>query len=255
MKKYRFLIARRFTQLSIIALYILANVYGINILMGNLSSSLVLQMIFAGAIISFDIALGALIISIFYFILGGRAFCSWVCPVNIITDSANYLRRVLKFDEVQKKQPATRNLRYWLILISFIISYFMGVAAFELISPVSMVHRGLIFGLGFGLATMIVIFLFDLFVLKNGWCGHICPLGGFYSLIGRFSLLRVHHNSEKCTACMKCKVVCPEIQVLHMIDKSSEPVLQECTLCARCIEVCEDDALNFELRNYMKEKK
>ena len=53
---------------------------------------------------------------------------------------------------------------------------------------------------------------------------------------------------------MKCKVVCPEIQVLHMIDKSSEPVLQECTLCARCIEVCEDDALNFELRNYMKEK-
>ena len=255
MKKYRFLIARRFTQLSILALYILANVYGINILMGNLSSSLVLQMIFAGAIISFDIALGALIISIFYFILGGRAFCSWVCPVNIITDSANYLRRVLKFDEVQKKQPATRNLRYWLILISFIISYFMGVAAFELISPVSMVHRGLIFGLGFGLATMIVIFLFDLFVLKNGWCGHICPLGGFYSLIGRFSLLRVHHNSEKCTACMKCKVVCPEIQVLHMIDKSSEPVLQECTLCARCIEVCEDDALNFELRNYMKEKK
>ena len=70
MKKYRFLIARRFTQLSIIALYILANIYGINILMGNLSSSLVLQtvtlsdpfavlqMIFAGAIISFDIALG-----------------------------------------------------------------------------------------------------------------------------------------------------------------------------------------------------
>ena len=184
--------------------------------MGNLSSSLVLQtvplsdpfavlqMIFAGAIISFDIALGALIISIFYFILGGRAFCSWVCPVNIITDSANYLRRVLKFDEVQKKQPATRNLRYWLILISFIISYFMGVAAFELISPVSMVHRGLIFGLGFGLATMIVIFLFDLFVLKNGWCGHICPLGGFYSLIGRSSLLRVHNNSENCTPCMTC---------------------------------------------------
>lgn len=266
-KKYRFLIARRVSQISIMALYIAANVYGLNILMGNLSSSLVLntltlsdpfavlQMIFAGAVISFDIALGAFIVAIFYFTIGGRAFCSWVCPVNIITDSANYLRRVLKFDEVQKKQPATRNLRYWLILISFIISYFMGVAAFELISPVSMVHRGLVFGLGFGLATMIVIFLFDLFVLKNGWCGHICPLGGFYSLIGRFSLLRVHHNHEKCTACMKCKVVCPEIQVLHMIDKSSEAVLQECTSCARCIEVCDDDALNFELRNYLKEKK
>ena len=85
-KKYRFLIARRFTQLSIIALYILANIYGINILMGNLSNSLVLQtvnlsdpfavlqMIFAGAIISFDIALGALIISIFYLFLEEELF-------------------------------------------------------------------------------------------------------------------------------------------------------------------------------------
>ena len=42
-KKYRFLIARRVTQISIMLLYILANIYGINYLMGNLSSSLVLQ--------------------------------------------------------------------------------------------------------------------------------------------------------------------------------------------------------------------
>ena len=266
-KKYRFLLARRLTQVSIIALYIAANVYGINILMGNLSTSLVfetltlsdpyavLQMFFAGAVISFDILLGATIITLFYLIIGGRAFCSWVCPVNIITDFANYLRTKFKFQQIEKKQPASRNIRYWVIATSFVISSFMGVAAFELISPVSMVHRGLVFGLGFGFATIFVIFLFDLFVLKNGWCGHICPLGGFYSLIGRSSLLRVHHEHNKCTSCMKCKVVCPEVQVLHMISKSSEPVLQECTNCARCIEVCDDDALNFSIRKYFKEKK
>ena len=44
-KKYRFLIARRITQISIMVLYVIANVYGINILMGNLSSSLVLKTI------------------------------------------------------------------------------------------------------------------------------------------------------------------------------------------------------------------
>jgi ferredoxin-type protein NapH len=54
---------------------------------------------------------------------------------------------------------------------------------------------------------------------------------------------------------MKCKVVCPEIQVLHMINKSSEAVVDECTNCGRCVEVCEDDALNFDLRKYIKEKK
>ena len=266
-KKYRFLIARRITQISVMVLYVIANVYGINFLTGNLSSSLllntvplsdpyaVLQMAVAGAIISVDILLGAFIISIFYLIVGGRAFCSWVCPVNMITDLANYLRRKFGFNQIQKKQPASRNIRYWVIAISFVISFFMGIAAFELISPISMIHRGIIFGLGFGWAAMLVIFLFDLFVLKNGWCGHICPLGGFYSLVGRFSLIRVHHNADNCTACMKCKEVCPENQVLHMITKTSIPVLSgECTNCGRCVEVCDDDALNFSIKNLKKEK-
>ncbi|QKF66082.1 menaquinol dehydrogenase NapGH, membrane component NapH [Arcobacter venerupis] len=264
-KKYRFLIARRITQITIMVLYVIANVYGIDILMGNLSSSLlfkviplsdpyaVIQMLFAGAIISFDILLGAFIISIFYAIIGGRAFCSWVCPVNMITDAANFLRRKFGFNQIQKKQPASRNIRYWVIAISFIISFFMGIAAFEMISPISMIHRGIIFGLGFGWATILVLFLFDLFVLKNGWCGHICPLGGFYSLIGRFSLIRVHHDSDKCTACMKCKEVCPESQVLHMVTKTSIPVLSgECTNCGRCVEVCDDDALNFSIKKFNK---
>jgi ferredoxin-type protein NapH len=131
----------------------------------------------------------------------------------------------------------------------------MGVAAFELISPISMVHRGIIFGFGFGWAAILVIFLFDLFVLKNGWCGHICPLGGAYSLIGKFSFIRVHHNVDNCTECMKCKEVCPEVQVLSMITKESKPVLgAECTNCARCIEVCDDDALNFSIKNLKKER-
>ena len=267
-KKYRFLIARRITQISVMVLYIIANVFGINILMGNLSSSLisgivplsdpyaVAQMVFAGAIISFDLLLGAFIITIFYMIVGGRSFCSWICPVNMITDLANYLRRKFGFNQIQKKQPASRNIRYWVIAISFVISFFMGIAAFELISPISMIHRGIIFGLGFGWATIVIIFLFDLFVLKNGWCGHICPLGGFYSLVGRFSLIRVHHNADNCTACMKCKEVCPENQVLHMITKTSIPVLSgECTNCGRCVEVCDDDALNFSIKNLKKENK
>lgn len=177
-KKYRFLIARRVTQIAIMVLYVIANVYGINILMGNLSSSLllntiplsdpyaVLQMAFAGAVLSFDILLGAFFITMFYMIVGGRAFCSWICPVNMITDLANYLRRKFGFNQIQKKQPASRNIRYWVIAISFVLSFIIGIAAFELISPVSMVHRGIIFGLGFGWATMVVIFLFDLFVKK-----------------------------------------------------------------------------------------
>jgi len=97
---------------------------------------------------------------------------------------------------------------------------------------------------------LVSIFLFDLFVLKNGWCGHICPLGGVHSMIGRYGLLQVDHNHDNCTLCMKCKDVCPEVQVLNMIGKRSEPVVkQECTNCGRCVDVCDDDALGFHIRN------
>jgi ferredoxin-type protein NapH len=266
--KYRYLFFRRTTQIGLLFLYFSANAWGWTVLMGNLSSSVlfnlvplsdpyaVLQMVAAGAVIATDLIIGALIITMFYLVVGGRAFCSWVCPVNLVTDAAALLRRKIGVDNFSKRQPASRNIRYWTLGLSFIISIMMGVAAFEFISPISMLHRGVIFGFGFGWAAVLIIFLFDLLVLKNGWCGHICPLGGFYSLVGKNSLIRVHHNEENCTLCMKCKVVCPEQQVLYMIGKESIPVLSaECTNCARCIEVCDDDALSFSIRKLVNDKK
>ena len=266
---YRYLILRRFTQTSLMVLYFGANAWGWTVIQGNLSSSLILntipmsdpyaalQMLAAGAILSVDLLMGVGVATLFYLLIGGRAFCSWVCPINMITDAANFLRRKLEIDRIQGvKQPASRKVRYWILALSLIISFVMGVTAFEFISPISMVHRGIIFGLGFGWAAMLIIFLFDLFVLKNGWCGHICPLGAFYSILGKFSLIRVHHLEENCTLCMKCKDVCPEHQVLHMIGKKSLPVLSgECTNCARCIEVCDDDALEFSIRKFIQDKK
>jgi len=265
---YRYLFFRRFTQISILVLYFGANAWGWTVLKGNLSSSLFLntvplsdpyaglQMLAAGAVMATDLLIGMLIVTVFYLLVGGRAFCSWVCPINIITDAAALLRRKLGVDAFSKKQPASRNMRYWVLALSLIISAVMGVTAFEFISPISMFHRGIVFGLGFGWAAMLIIFLFDVFVLKNGWCGHVCPLGGFYSLVGQLSLIKVQHSEENCTLCMKCKVICPESQVLHMIGKQSLPVLSgECTNCARCIEVCDDDALSFSIRKLAKTKK
>ncbi len=266
---YRYLIMRRVVQAGLLLLYFGGNAWGWSVLRGNLSASrifdtvpmsdpyAVLQMLAAGALLATDLLLGAAVATLFYLLIGGRAFCSWVCPVNMITDAAAWLREKLEINRVQNgKVPVTRNMRYWVLGLSLVISAAMGVTAFEFISPISMVHRGIVFGLGFGWAAMLVIFLFDLFVLKNGWCGHVCPLGGFYSLLGRFSLIRVHHNEEACTLCMKCKTICPEPQVLHMVGKESIPVLSgECTNCARCVEVCDDEALGFSIRKLVTSNK
>jgi len=262
--KHRFLIMRRVSQISILGFYSAANVYGFKLLVGNLSSSLlmknipladpfaVLQMLTAGALVGIDVIVGALIVGLFYTIVGGRAFCSWVCPINIVTDGANWLRRALYLEKVERKVWLGRGVRYWVIGLTLIMSLLSGVAAFEMVSPIGMAHRGIIFGMGMGYAALLSIFLFDLFAVKNGWCGHICPLGGFYALIGTLSLIRIKHNQEACTLCMKCKEICPEKQVPSIIVKESGAIVDgACTNCGRCVEVCDDHALSFGVRNYI----
>ena len=132
-----------------------------------------------------------------------------------------------------------------------------GVAAFELISPISMLHRGLVFGMGFGIFAILAVFLFDLLVVKNGFCGHICPLGATYSLIGKFALLRVKHTLANCTKCMQCVRVCPEPDVLKPVGKEDGAFkTMTCLRCGRCIEVCDDNALHFSILNFThKERK
>ena len=267
MSKNKFLILRRITQISILFLYFAGNFWGLKILEGNLSTSVflevvplsdpfaVLQILATGTLLTTNLIIGALIIVAFYGIFGGRAFCSWVCPVNLITDLANWLRRKLKFDQLDRPAKISRRLRFYILALTFIVSAFMGVAAFEFVSPISIFTRGVIFGFGMGFGLLLSIFLFDLFILKNGWCGYICPLGAFYSFIGKWSLFRIKHIQENCTKCMECKTVCPEKDVLFMIGKETAPVLSgECTLCGRCIEVCNDEALHFHIRKIRSQK-
>jgi len=173
-----------------------------------------------------------------------------------VTDLANWLRRKLNLDKEEVNYRfIKRKARYWIMILGLIVSAVVGVAAFEVLSPITIMQRGIVFGFGAGIAVIVAIFLFDLFGVKNGWCGHLCPLGASYSLIGKASIIRVKHDHIACTACMKCKVVCPENQVLHMIDKESISVTDgECTNCGRCIDVCDDDALGFSIRDFGNKK-
>lgn len=256
--KNRYLVARRVVQAGLMILFAGANYFGWKVLMGNYSSArvfdlfyladpyAVLQILAAGFLLNVDVLIGAVIILLFYSLVGGRSFCSWVCPMNVVTDFALWIRRRTGMNKVEGKIPLNRNLRYWIMAMGLIMSVWMGFAAFEFISPIGMLHRGVIFGMGFGLAAVIAIFFFDLFVVRNGWCGYLCPLGGFYSTIGKYSLFRVNHQQQKCTACNDCFGVCPEKQVLSIINKESGSILfGACNNCGRCIEACNDGALKF----------
>ena len=91
-------------------------------------------------------------------------------------------------------------------------------------------------------------------VAKHGWCGHVCPVGASYALIGSKPLLRVAAtHSARCDDCGDCYAVCPEPQVIVMPLKGKAghgPVVsdRECTACGRCIDVCAPDVFRFTHR-------
>ncbi len=234
------------------------------ILEGNLSGSKILesipmsdplaflQIFLAGGAISMDLLLGVLVVVVVYGVFLGRGYCAFVCPINMVSDLANFLRRKLKIENV-RFLSISRRAKFGVLFLSLLLSLIFGVLAWESISPISMLHRGVVFGMGVGFFGILGVFLLDLFVLKNGFCGHLCPLGATYSLIGAKAMLRVAHDVQNCTKCMECVRICPENQVLHMVGKHSAPVADmACIKCGRCIEVCSDNALKFSLLNYQK---
>jgi len=263
-KAHKWLVLRRLSQLSILALFLVGPLFGMWIVKGNLASSLtldvlpltdpyvLLQSLFAGHLMESTAIIGALIVIAFYMLVGGRVYCSWVCPVNIITDAAEWLR--LKMG-IKGGTQLSRNARYWVLGLSLGLATATGTLAWELVNPVSMVQRALIFGIGFAWVVILSIFLLDAFISRRAWCGHLCPVGAFYGLLGKFSLIRVSAVARnKCDDCMECFVVCPESNVIKPALKGEAknigPMIlsSDCTNCGRCIDICAEDVFKFDLR-------
>ncbi|MGU3793416.1 quinol dehydrogenase ferredoxin subunit NapH [Vibrio diabolicus] len=258
----RFLILRRLCQLTIIALFMAGPTLGI--LTGNLSSSMLLdavplsdplillQALATGHVPEFNALLGVVIVVVFYAILAPRAFCAWVCPLNIVTDLAAWLRRKFNIKASYRWSPA---IRYWLIPVLMLGSALSGAILWTWLDPVAALHRGLVFGMGAGWVLIALVFVLDLLLVEHGWCGHLCPLGATYGVIGRKSLLRVTAvRREDCTKCMDCFYVCPEPEVLRQPLKEGDRRVmdQNCISCGRCLDVCPEHVFEFKNRLTVK---
>ncbi|TDE51921.1 quinol dehydrogenase ferredoxin subunit NapH [Vibrio alginolyticus] len=261
-RAHRFLILRRLCQFTIIALFMAGPTLGI--LTGNLSSSMlldtvplsdpliVLQALATGHVPEFNALLGVVIVVAFYAILAPRAFCAWVCPLNIVTDLAAWLRRKFNIKASYRWSPM---IRYWLIPVLMLGSALSGAILWTWLDPVAALHRGLVFGMGAGWVLIALVFVLDLLLVEHGWCGHLCPLGATYGVIGRKSLLRVTAvRREDCTKCMDCFYICPEPEVLRQPLKEGDRRVmdQNCISCGRCLDVCPEHVFEFKNRLSVK---
>lgn len=265
---HKWLIARRASQVFFLALFLVGPLTGFWIVKGTLASSLTLdvlpltdplmalQALLAGHPLESTALLGAAIVLAVYAVIGGRVYCSWVCPVNPVTDLAHRLRVRLG---VPRGLTLPRGARYGILGGALVASLATGTLAWELVNPVTLLHRELVYGLFLGgsLAWVVVagVFLFDLALSQRGFCGHLCPVGAFYGLLGNRSLLRVRADRrEACNDCLDCYAVCPEPHVispaLKGADRGEGPVILagDCTNCGRCIDVCSKEVFNFGTR-------
>lgn len=261
---WRYFVLRRLTQFGILLMFLGTAHWSwepakdVPLLTGNLSASkfaglipmadpfATLQIFVTGHMLQKEVAIGALIVLAFYALVGGRVYCAWVCPVNLVTDLAGWLRN--RFG-IKAQVYISRNTRYFVLVAALVLSGLMGVAAFEWVSPIGMTHREIIFGLGLGFQALLAIFLFDLLILKHGWCGHLCPLGAFWSVAGRrTSQLRVRFDATTCTHCGECAKVCPEPQVLNLklLEQAGYVYSGECSNCGRCTPICPEGSLSFD---------
>lgn len=262
---WRYILLRRLAQLGILLLFFGTAHWAwqfpakVPLLTGNLSASelmglipmtdpfAALQIFLTGHVLASKSLIGAALVFGFYLLVGGRVFCAWICPVNMVTDLAGWLRSRL---DISAMFHINRNLRYFVLAAALALSALTGLAAFEWVSPIGMMHREIVFGLGAGIMALVAIFLFDLLILKNGWCGHLCPLGGFWSLVGKGAMWRVRFDKTTCTHCGECARVCPEPQVLNLkkLEETGYVASGECSNCGRCTGLCPEGSLAFDLR-------
>jgi ferredoxin-type protein NapH len=267
---HKWLLLRRLSQLGILTLFLTGPLLGVWIVKGNLAASMtldvlpltdphvLLQSMLYGVTPETSAVIGVAIVLVFYFLVGGRVYCSWVCPVNMITDLAAWLRRRLG---IRTSSQISRHTRLWMLGLTLLLPLLTGSIVWELVNPVSMTFRGIVFGMGAAWLILLAVFLFDLLVARDGWCGHVCPVGAFYNLVGTRSLLKINAaNRQACDDCNECFAICPEPQVIKPALKGARqglgPVIlsSDCTNCGRCIDICGKHVFSYGGRNAIEVK-
>ena len=206
-----------------------------------------------------NMIIGTSTIIIVYLIMGGRSYCSWVCPYGILSEIGEKWHNTLVSKKIIKNRKFDHRVRHIFWFIFLILSFTSGYLVFETFNVVGILSRFIAYGWSLALSWVVVVFLIEVFYSRRAWCTYICPIGTTYGILGKVSGLRVQWN-DNCDHCMVCHDVCFESQVLELTRAKYDEQRKEkgiktqyvtgadCTLCGRCIDVCHSDALKFDFR-------
>lgn len=189
--------------------------------------------------------LGVLIL---FGVLLGRFICGFLCPIGLIQE----LLYKIPTKKI-KKNKITRGLSYGKYIVLFVLAILFPIlfqipGFCKFICPAGTLEGGIFLGIAnedirdmlgvffsWKTALLIVIVVSAVFCFRS-FCRFICPLGAFYSLFNRFSIVRMMVDDKKCSHCGECVKYC-KMDIRKVGDR-------ECVQCGECSRVCKACAIH-----------
>lgn len=245
---------RRIVQITTV-IFIFAipifNKKGITVIMGSLYSLAIGPVWITDPLSGFQVIISTLsadsalllsmLIPVGLALVFGRAFCSWMCPQNTISELFDYVPEKLNIKRLIRFYPSPLP-RYVILIILLIVTPLLGFPLANLISAPGIisvqaskyVYEGVV-GLETGLVGIIV--LTEFFVLRRAWCNYICPVGSFLGIFRLRKTLKVVYAEDAEHVCGRCLACVDACQLgLNPMEGKLYPL---CHNCGDCVAACE----------------
>ncbi len=196
-----------------------------------------------------------MVILLAFAVLYGPVFCGWVCPLGLVLDINQSLRRFLMRGTRVRRIPVSSSSAQWryaILGITLGLTITLRLPIFQTVSPINLLAWAIVHGAFAGIIVVGALALLE-WAFPRFWCRVVCPLGALYSLVGRWGLLRVRINPTEAgkTPCRQCTLHCP-MGVRVMEDYSLAHRLSvdhpECTRCGDCVDACPRPVLRLGIK-------